>query len=136
MTEGQWGAKKAGLTARGTGRAADPPPCRGTSKEAAKTGFARDCMQTGCCAFLVARRFRLRDAAFIARIGSRATKRGHPMPKQIDEKDFAAILAAVERYAGGASRADIAEALEQKLLPRTLQFRLRSLVDPKHLRDG
>src|SRR5271165_5337138 len=56
------------------------------------------------------------------------------MPKQIDEKDFAAILAAVARYSGGASRADIAKALPQKLAPRTLQFRLRSLVQAGRLK--
>jgi hypothetical protein len=78
----------------------------------------------------------LRDTAFIARkschiarIGFRATKRGDPMPRQIHEKDFAAILAAVARHPGGASRVDIAKALPQKLSPRTLQFRLRSLVE-------
>lgn len=56
------------------------------------------------------------------------------MPKQIDEKDFAAILAAVALYPGGASRADIAKALPQKLAPRTLQFRLRSLVEAGRLK--
>ena len=50
------------------------------------------------------------------------------MPKQIDEEDFAAILAVVERHPGGASRAEIARALLQELAPRTLQFRLRNLV--------
>jgi len=56
------------------------------------------------------------------------------MLKQIDEKDLAAILAAAAHYPGGASRADIAKDLPQKLAPRTLQFRLRSLVEAGRLK--
>src|SRR5208282_1812683 len=57
----------------------------------------------------------------------------HPVPKQIAEEDFAEILAAVARHPGGARRADIAKSLSQELPPRTLQFRLRSLVQAGRL---
>jgi hypothetical protein len=55
------------------------------------------------------------------------------MPKQIAEKDFAAILAAVARKPDGARREDIAKALPYNLPPRTLQFRLRNLVQAGRL---
>jgi len=44
-----------------------------------------------------------------------------------------AILSAVERHPGGASRTDIAEILVPELPPRTLQFRLKHLVDARRL---
>ncbi len=55
------------------------------------------------------------------------------MPKQIKEEDNAAILAAVERHPGGASRGDVERALPKELAPRTLQFRLRNLVNAGRL---
>ena len=55
------------------------------------------------------------------------------MPKRIAEGDLSAILTAVERYPGGASRADIAEILTSELALRTLQFRLKYLVDAGRL---
>ena len=55
------------------------------------------------------------------------------MPKQIKEEDNAAILAAVEHHPGGASRGDIERALPNELAPRTLQFRLRNLVNAGRL---
>lgn len=64
--------------------------------------------------------------------------RGHSMPKRrtrdrIGEDDIAAIIAAVERYPGGASRDNIVKALPRKLAPRTLQFWLKSLVESGRL---
>ena len=50
------------------------------------------------------------------------------MPKRIPNKETTAILAAVEGQAEGASRAEIAKTLRQKMPPRTLQFRLKNLV--------
>ena len=55
------------------------------------------------------------------------------MPKRIDEDNLAEILAVVAREPGGASRQDIAKALPQQLPPRTLQFRLRNLVQAGRL---
>ncbi len=55
------------------------------------------------------------------------------MPKDIPEDALAAILAAVADHPGGASRADIAEALASRRSPRTLQFRLKHLVDAGQL---
>jgi len=55
------------------------------------------------------------------------------MPKHIGEEGFAAILAAVARKPGGACREDIAKALPHNLPPRTLQFRLRNLVQAGRL---
>jgi len=55
------------------------------------------------------------------------------VPKRIAEEDIAEILAAVARHPGGARRADIAKSLPQELAQRTLQFRLRSLVQAGRL---
>jgi len=55
------------------------------------------------------------------------------VPKRIPEEALAAILGAVERHPGGASRAAIAETLTPKLASRTLQFRLKYLVDAGRL---
>ncbi|HEX9201968.1 MAG TPA: Fic family protein [Acidobacteriaceae bacterium] len=55
------------------------------------------------------------------------------MARRIPEESLLAILAIVRRHSEGASRADIAEALMPKLPPRTLQFRLKSLVDAGRL---
>jgi len=55
------------------------------------------------------------------------------VPKRISEAALAEILAAVERHPGGASRTDIAEILTPELPPRTLQFRLKHLVDAGRL---
>ena len=55
------------------------------------------------------------------------------MPKRIPDKETTAILAAVERQSEGASRAEIEKALRRKIPPRTLQFRLRSLVEEGRL---
>jgi len=55
------------------------------------------------------------------------------VPKEIGEQDFAAILEVVKRYPGGASREDIARGLPQEVRPRTLQFRLKSLVEAGRL---
>jgi hypothetical protein len=52
---------------------------------------------------------------------------------RIGEGDITAIIAAVGRYPGGASRETIAEALPRKLAPRTLQFWLRNLVESGRL---
>jgi hypothetical protein len=55
------------------------------------------------------------------------------MPKRIPDKETAAILAAVEKHPEGASRAEIQKALRRKIPPRTLQFRLRNLVEEGRL---
>jgi hypothetical protein len=55
------------------------------------------------------------------------------VPKRIPEEDLTAILGAVERRPGCASRAAIAETLTPKLASRTLQFRLKYLVDAGRL---
>src|ERR1035441_10354703 len=65
--------------------------------------------------------------------GPQRSSKRRPMPKQIKEEDNAAILAAVERHPGGASRGDIERALPKELAPRTLQFRLRNLVNAGRL---
>jgi Fic/DOC family len=52
---------------------------------------------------------------------------------RIGEDDIAAIIAAVERYPGGASRENIVKALPRKLAPRTLQFWLKNLVESGRL---
>lgn len=49
------------------------------------------------------------------------------------EGDVAAIIAAVERYPSGASRENIAAVLPRKLVPRTLQFWLKILVQSGRL---
>ena len=55
------------------------------------------------------------------------------VPKRIPEEALTAILGAVGRHPGGASRAAIAEILTPKLASRTLQFRLKYLVDAGNL---
>lgn len=60
-------------------------------------------------------------------------KDGKRKRDRVGEADIAAILAAVEHQPGGASREDIAAALPRKLKPRTLQFRLKNLVESGRL---
>jgi hypothetical protein len=56
------------------------------------------------------------------------------MPKRIPEEDLAAILGVVENHGNGASRlGDITAALKPPLAPRTLQYRLKHLVDTGRL---
>jgi Fic family protein len=55
------------------------------------------------------------------------------VPKRIPDKDTEAILAAVEKHPEGASRIEIEKALRPKIPSRTLQFRLRSLVEEGRL---
>jgi hypothetical protein len=55
------------------------------------------------------------------------------MPKRIPEADLAAILEIVESHANGASLRDITTALKPQLAPRTLQYRLKYLVDKGRL---
>jgi hypothetical protein len=55
------------------------------------------------------------------------------VPKRIPEEDLEAILGVVEHHPGGASRMAIAETLTPKLASRTLQFRLKYLVDAGRL---
>jgi len=55
------------------------------------------------------------------------------MPKRIPEEDLAAILGVVETHANGASLGDITAALKPPLAPRTLQYRLKHLVDTGRL---
>ncbi len=57
---------------------------------------------------------------------------GH-VPKQIPEEGLAAILSAVQSHPGSVSLGDITDALKPKLASRTLQYRLRSLVDAGRL---
>jgi Fic family protein len=51
------------------------------------------------------------------------------MPRHIPEQALSAILDAVERYPEGASLAHILHALTPQPQPRTLQFRIKHLVD-------
>jgi hypothetical protein len=53
--------------------------------------------------------------------------------RRVPEADIAAILAAVQRHEGGASLGDVADALTLKLPDRTLQNRLKYLVDAGRL---
>ena len=55
------------------------------------------------------------------------------MPKRIPEADLAAILEIIESQANGASLRDITTALKPQLAPRTLQYRLKYLVDKGRL---
>jgi hypothetical protein len=55
------------------------------------------------------------------------------MPKRIPEESLAAILRVVEGFPDGASLSDITEALQPKFAPRTLQYRLKYLVDAGRL---
>lgn len=55
------------------------------------------------------------------------------MPKQISEKEIAAVLTAVGQFSQGGSIEDIASALHTKLPRRTLQRRLALLVKEKRL---
>jgi hypothetical protein len=55
------------------------------------------------------------------------------MPKQIPEEALTAVLAAVERHPGGASLAQILQAMTPEPKRRTLQFRLKYLVDTGRL---
>lgn len=55
------------------------------------------------------------------------------MPKRIPEEELAAIEDAVRRHAGSATARDIAEALPADLPHRTLQYRLKLLVDADRL---
>ena len=55
------------------------------------------------------------------------------MPKRIPEADLAAILEIIESQANGASLRDITTALKPQLAPRTLQYRLKYLVDAGRL---
>jgi hypothetical protein len=55
------------------------------------------------------------------------------MPDRISENDLTSILTAVGRYPEGASLAEIAGALAPAPKERTLQYRLRSLVDQGRL---
>ncbi len=56
------------------------------------------------------------------------------MARPIPEVDLAAIEAAVAQHPGGASAAQIAESLAAPGARRTLQYRLRALVDAGRLR--
>lgn len=59
------------------------------------------------------------------------------MANRTDENDLAAILDAVGGQAGGKTANDIARALPDKLPRRTLQFRLKKLIDATRLvREG
>ncbi len=51
------------------------------------------------------------------------------MPKPVPEEELKAIEDVLKAHPGGISRAFIAEALNEKVSPRTLQSRLRYLVD-------
>ena len=55
------------------------------------------------------------------------------MPKRIPEEGLEAILAAVRSREYGASLGEIADVLQQKLPSRTLQYRLKYLVDAGRL---
>jgi hypothetical protein len=55
------------------------------------------------------------------------------VPRQIPEESLVAILRVVERFPDGASLSDIAGALKPKLAPRTLQYRLKYLVEAGRL---
>jgi hypothetical protein len=55
------------------------------------------------------------------------------MPKRIPEEALSEILAAVERHPEGAIRAQLAPTLIPQLAQRTLQFRLKHLVDAGRL---
>lgn len=59
------------------------------------------------------------------------------MPKVLSREDVTAILDAVRRHGGSAQQRDIAEVLALKIPERTLQYRLRQLVDTGRLvREG
>ncbi len=59
------------------------------------------------------------------------------MPRRIPEEELDAIIAAVARRPGGATARDIAETLGDELPFRTLQYRIKSLVDDGRLaREG
>ena len=55
------------------------------------------------------------------------------MSKRIPEEALSAILAAIERHPGGASRTEITGMLMPKPASRTLQFRLNYLIKAGHL---
>src|SRR5580700_10931798 len=55
------------------------------------------------------------------------------MPARIQEESLAAIKQAVAQHPGGASFGDVAAALPERLADRTLQYRLRYLVDKGRL---
>ena len=55
------------------------------------------------------------------------------MAQRIPEDSLAAIEQAVARHPGGASLSDVAAALPEKLADRTLQYRLKHLVDKGRL---
>ena len=55
------------------------------------------------------------------------------MAQRIPEESLAAIEQAVARHPGGASLSDVAAALPEKLADRTLQYRLKHLVDKDRL---
>jgi Fic family protein len=55
------------------------------------------------------------------------------MAQRIPEESLAAIEQAVARHPGGASLSDIAAALPEKVADRTLQYRLKHLVDKGRL---
>ena len=55
------------------------------------------------------------------------------MPRLIPNEALSAILAVVEQHPGGVIRTQIGEMLPQRLAPRTLQFRLKNLVDAGRL---
>ena len=83
-----------------------------------------------CCAMPL---FIARKSCYIARKSFRAKSIGQPVPKRISDKDTAAILAAVKKHPEGASRAEIEKALRRNIAPRTLQFRLKKLVEEGRL---
>jgi Fic/DOC family len=58
------------------------------------------------------------------------------MAQRIPEESLAAIEQAVARHPGGASLSDVAAALPEKLADRTLQYRLKHLVDKGRLVKG
>ena len=55
------------------------------------------------------------------------------MPARIPEESLAAIEKAVAQHPEGASLSDVAEALPERLADRTLQYRLRYLVNKGRL---
>lgn len=55
------------------------------------------------------------------------------MPRQIPEDELIAILDAVKGHPEGASLSDIAIGMNPKIAPRTLQYRLKYMVDEKRI---
>jgi len=89
--------------------------------------------QSGGCAQSEAPRFLLRETGLYCAKAVPRNIKGPSRAKTHPRQGNCGHSGAIEKHPEGASRAEIEKALRRKIPPRTLQFRLRSLVEEGRL---